>query len=93
MGKPDRASVPTVADIHDRCFDGLDAATFHDLVRLRIDVFVAEQECPYAELDGLDTHSSARHVWLEGASGPAAYLRVLVEPDGRHRIGRVVTRF
>ncbi len=93
MGKPDRASVPTVTDIHDRCFDELDAATFHDLVRLRIDVFVAEQECPYAELDGLDTHSSARHVWLEGASGPAAYLRVLIEPAGSHRIGRVVTRF
>jgi len=92
VGKPDRASVPTVADIHDRCFDGLDAATFHDLVRLRIDVFVAEQECPYPELDGWDTHPSTRHVWLDGASGPATYLRVLVEPDGSHRIGRVVTR-
>jgi len=91
VGKPDRASVPTVTDIQDRHFDELDAATFHDLVRLRIDVFVAEQECPYHELDGWDTHPSTRHIWLDGPSGPAAYLRVLGEPGGSPRIGRVVT--
>ena len=92
VGKPDRASVRRVTAIHDRCFDELDAATFHNLVRLRIDVFVVEQECPYPELDGWDTHPSTRHVWLDGESGPAAYLRVLVEPDGSHRISRVATR-
>jgi ElaA protein len=92
-GKPDRASVPIMTDIHDRYFNELDAATFHDLLRLRIDVFVSEQGCPYAELDGLDTHPKTRHVWLDGTPGPVAYLRVLVEPDGNYRIGRVVTRF
>jgi ElaA protein len=65
--------------------------TFHDLLRLRIDVFVVEQECPYPELDGRDTEPGTRHIWLEGALGPVAYLRLLVEPDGAGRIGRVAT--
>ena len=78
--------------IHDLGFRDIDPGTFHDLVRLRIDVFIVEQECPYAELDGRDTDPGTRHVWLDGAGGPAAYLRVLVEPDGSHRIGRVATR-
>jgi ElaA protein len=65
--------------------------TFHDLVKLRIDVFVVEQECPYPELDGRDTEPGTRHIWLEGTLGPVAYLRLLVEPDGAGRIGRVAT--
>ena len=77
--------------IHDHLFRDLDPMTFHDLVKLRIDVFVVEQECPYPELDGRDTEPGTRHIWLEGALGPVAYLRLLVEPDGAGRIGRVAT--
>jgi len=81
-----------VTEIHDRRFDELDAATFHDLVRLRVDVFVAEQECPYPELDGRDIEASTRHVWIDGGTGPISYLRVVAEPGGNCRIGRVVTQ-
>ena len=80
-----------MTEIHDRHFDELDAATFHDLVRLRGDVFVAEQECPYPELDGRDIEASTRHVWIDGGNGPISYLRVVAEPGGSCRIGRVVT--
>lgn len=72
----------------------LDPLTLHDLVRLRVDVFVVEQQCAYPELDGRDVDPRTWHVWLPGdAGGPgvAAYLRVLSEPDGSHRVGRVVT--
>jgi ElaA protein len=64
------------------------------LLRLRVDVFVVEQECPYPELDGRDLEPATRHVWaVDGVSDtPAAYLRVLDEPDGSVRIGRVCTR-
>ncbi len=71
-------------------FDELDAATLYALLRLRVDVFVVEQGCPYPELDGRDTEPSARHLWLEQAGTPVAYLRLLREPDGAARIGRVV---
>ncbi|QVQ54736.1 GNAT family N-acetyltransferase [Spiractinospora alimapuensis] len=72
-------------------FADLDAPTLYALLRLRVDVFVVEQECAYPELDGRDTDPTTRHVWLGDADGaPLAYLRVLREPEGA-RIGRVVT--
>ena len=70
---------------------GLDAATTYALLRLRVDVFVVEQQCAYAELDGRDGEPGTRHLWLADDTGPTAYLRVLVEPDGGRRIGRVCT--
>lgn len=104
-----RARVATFAE--------LDPATLYDLLRLRTDVFVVEQRCPYAELDGRDTEPGTRHLWIPGpagertnvsnrelreepndcargprsAAGTLAYLRLLAEPDGRARIGRVCT--
>lgn len=71
---------------HVASFAELDTATLYALLRLRVDVFVAEQQCAYAELDGRDLEPSARHVWLDG---PVAYLRVLDDPSGAARIGRV----
>lgn len=80
------------ADVHRARFDELDLRTFHDLVRLRVDVFVVEQRAAYAELDGRDPEPGTEHWWTADAAGPTAYLRVLAEPDGSGRIGRVVTR-
>jgi len=72
-------------------FAELDGRTVHDLLRLRVDVFVVEQGCAYPELDGRDVEPDAGHWWIDGTDGPAAYLRTLVEPDGSSRLGRVVT--
>lgn len=76
-----------------RCaaFADLDLATAYELLRLRVDVFVVEQACAYPELDGRDTESSARHHWVEEHGRVLATLRVLREPDGATRIGRVAT--
>ncbi|WP_320064688.1 GNAT family N-acetyltransferase [Micromonospora sp. RTGN7] len=71
-------------------FAELDARTFHDLLRLRIDVFVVEQTCPYPELDGRDVEPGTRHLWLAHDGAVLAYLRILADPDGVARIGRVV---
>jgi len=72
-------------------FADLDAATLYALLRLRVDVFVVEQHCPYPELDGRDLEAGTVHLWLEHDGGPVSYLRVLSEPDGSARIGRVCT--
>ncbi len=64
----------------------------YDLIRLRVDVFVVEQKCPYPELDGRDVEPGAEHLWFSDEQGPTAYLRVLNDPDGALRIGRVCTR-
>ncbi len=72
-------------------FAELSVRRWHDIVRLRVDVFVVEQACAYPELDGRDVEAGSRHCWIDDAAGLAAYLRVLVDPDAT-RIGRIVTR-
>ncbi|MBQ1026703.1 GNAT family N-acetyltransferase [Micromonospora sp. C95] len=76
--------------LHSAGFAELDARTFHDLVRLRVDVFVVEQECAYPEIDGRDVEPGTRHLWLTHDGAPVAYLRILADPGGVARIGRVV---
>jgi ElaA protein len=72
--------------------DDLAAATLYELLRLRVEVFVIEQACPYQDLDGLDLLSSTEHFWLESGSGEVlSTLRLMREP-GLLRIGRVCTR-
>jgi ElaA protein len=41
-------------------------------------------------VDGRDMEPATRHVWVARAGEPVAYLRILGEPDGTQRIGRVV---
>jgi ElaA protein len=69
----------------------IDAPTLYRILALRVDVFVVEQQCPYPELDGRDLEPSARLVWAEEGDDVLATLRVLDEPDGSARIGRVAT--
>ncbi|WP_431936507.1 GNAT family N-acetyltransferase [Micromonospora sp. RP3T] len=77
-------------EFHQAGFAELDTRTFHDLLRLRIDVFVVEQSCAYPELDGRDVEPGTRHLWLARDGAVVAYLRILADPDGVARIGRVV---
>jgi ElaA protein len=79
-----------LAALHTATFAELDAATLYALLRLRVDVFVVEQHCAYPEIDGRDTEPDALHVWLaDEPTRPLGYLRVLTEPNGVARIGRV----
>jgi ElaA protein len=72
-------------------FAELDTATLYALLRLRVNVFVVEQRCPYAELDGRDAEPGTRHLWIPDRDGePVAYLRALADPADVVRIGRVV---
>jgi ElaA protein len=81
----------------------LDPATLYSLLKLRVEVFVVEQACPYPELDGRDLEPRTRHYWLAGGAGGGVggfggrggpdrvlgCLRLLKEPDGGYRIGRL----
>lgn len=70
-------------------FDELPPRTAYDVWRLRQDVFVVEQDCPYPDLDGRDLEETTRHVVLLDGDRVVGTLRVL--DDGRcARIGRVV---
>jgi ElaA protein len=76
-------------EIVSRSFADLDASTAYRLWQLRSDVFVVEQDCAYLDLDGRDLEPGTRHVYAHEGGRPTAYLRVLSEPDGTARIGRV----
>ena len=71
-------------------FDELTARELFDLYKLRVSVFVVEQNCPYQEVDDADRMSY--HVWLRDENGIAACLRVI--PAGVSfedvSIGRVI---
>lgn len=67
------------------------AAELYPLLKLRVDVFVVEQECAYPEIDGRDLLPSTVHVWWQPGDEVLGYLRLLRDPDGTHRIGRVCT--
>lgn len=69
----------------------LTADELYALLKLRVDVFVVEQECPYPELDGRDLSPDTGHLWWPASGEPRGYLRLLSEPTGGWRIGRVCT--
>jgi ElaA protein len=78
-------------EVHAAPFDDLNARSFHDIVRLRLDTFVVEQECPYRELDGRDILPTTQHIWIEEEGEVVSYLRLYPGTDGADWIGRVVT--
>lgn len=73
-------------------FDQLSLVELYQILAMRVEVFVVEQDCPYQDLDGLD--QKAIHLVSSSLDGKiAATLRIL--PPGIsfdcHAIGRVVT--
>jgi ElaA protein len=70
-------------------FDALAPRTAYALWRLRQQVFVVEQDCPYPDLDGRDLEDATRHVLLLEDDEVVGCLRVLDDGDWA-RIGRVV---
>lgn len=73
-------------------FDELDARTLYDLLRLRSEVFVVEQDCVFLDLDGRDLESDAEQLWVADEAGVAAELRLLRERGDHWSLGRVVAR-
>jgi ElaA protein len=71
-----------------REFAELDTDAAYSLWRLRQQVFVVEQRCPYPDLDGRDAEPGARHLLLEENGTLVGCLRLLDDGDA-FRIGRV----
>ena len=79
-------------------WDQLTRDELHAVLRLRIDIFVVDQDCPYPDLDGKDLNSVHVFSMREGESpvsgvSAASYIRICApgvsykEPS----IGRVAT--
>jgi ElaA protein len=76
-------------DIVTVAFEDLSTRDAYDAWRLRQDVFVVEQACPYPDIDGRDDEPGTRHVLLREGGPLLGYARVLDDTDA-WRIGRVV---
>ena len=73
-------------------FGELSGHEVYEMLKLRVDVFIVEQNCAYHEVDGHDY--DAIHIFCSDEEGLAAYARLLpadvkyMEPS----IGRVIIR-
>lgn len=78
--------------LHIKSYRELTRDELYAILRLRVSVFVVEQNCPYQEIDDLD--QGALHLWLEDEGGIEAYLRVLDRGAMSEyvSIGRVIAR-
>lgn len=73
-------------------FDDFTARELYSVLKLRVDVFVVEQNCPYPELDNLD-QQSIHLLYIENGE-VLAYAR-LVPAGAKYElpsIGRVIVR-
>lgn len=75
--------------IHLKTFSELTQEELYGILKLRVDIFVVEQNCPYPELD--DEDQEAIHFFYKVDEKVIAYLRVIANQEGNIRIGRVVT--
>ena len=77
--------------LHKKDFPELTTAELYDLLRIRSEVFVVEQDCVYQDMDYDD--QAAIHLWLTDGDHIVALCRVC--PAGTHMeevsIGRVIT--
>lgn len=74
-----------------KSFDELSLSEFHDIVQLRLDIFVVEQDCPYLDLDGKD--NIAYHFFATTEEGQTVAYTRLFGPGEYYKeasIGRVV---
>ena len=70
-------------------FDELNIHELYEILRVRQEVFVVEQECAYLDADGVD--QDAIHVFLRDETGIKAYLRVFERDELTAQIGRMLT--
>jgi len=77
--------------LHKKLFHELTLDELYELLRIRTEVFVVEQDCVYQDMDGDDQASV--HLWLTEGDKVVALCRVC--PAGTHMeevsIGRVIT--
>lgn len=77
--------------LHKKTFQELTTEELYELLRVRSEVFVVEQNCVYQDMDGDD--QKAIHLWLTVEEKVFALARVC--PAGTHMkeisIGRVIT--
>ena len=83
--------IPVDCQLHIKTFDQLTTSELYELLRIRSEVFVVEQDCVYQDVDNND--QTAIHIWLTKGGKTVAMCRIC--PEGTKlastSIGRVIT--
>ena len=83
--------IPSDCQLHIKTFDQLTTSELYELLRIRSEVFVVEQDCVYQDVDNND--QTAIHIWLTRGGKTVAMCRIC--PEGTKMpntsIGRVIT--
>ena len=74
-------------------FDELTNYELYEIIKLRSEIFVVEQNCVYLDLDGVDLN--AYHVYLKDGDEIVAYLRVIDKGLRLEEVslGRVISKY
>lgn len=75
-----------------KSYEELSKEELYRIIKLRIDVFIVEQNCPYQELDDMD--EKAHHLFLDQEGEISAYCRLFSSGvvGKEASIGRVIVR-
>jgi len=78
-----------------KAFHQLSTDQLFDFLKLRVDVFVVEQQCAYRELDKYDRHPETRHLSGHDVAGQLIAYARLLPPGLRYpevNLGRFVVK-
>lgn len=77
---------------HDWSASDLNLYALYDILHLRNQVFIVEQNCPYQDIDGQDLAGNNRHIAAYQQGKMVAYSRLLAPQSTKDKvtIGRVI---
>lgn len=73
-----------------KSLDEMTPREVHALFKLRVDVFVAEQQCPYDEIDDQDADPNTKHILAFADDGTLAGCARVFPTEHGSRFGRFV---
>ena len=71
--------IPSDCQLYIKTFDQLTTSDLYELLRVRSEVFVVEQDCVYQDLDG--NNQTAIHIWLTKGDKIVAMCRICPEEN------------
>lgn len=79
-------------NIKAKCFKELTTTELYELLKIRSEIFIVEQNCLYQDLDNIDYRSL--HIFIEEDNKIIAYLRAFYKNDSKEivQLGRVLTK-
>lgn len=70
-------------------FDQLNVSKLYEILKLRQDIFILEQQCLYSDIDFIDEKSL--HIYYQEKGKIIAYLRMFEKDTNTCQLGRIIS--